>query len=279
MSLPRLFKPFKPFNPGHLNEWVTQWFDAPLGQQVLDEERKVLDQVTPALFGYYLLQTGAGAPRHMVQDCTIKQQFFVGELPPSALAGRSEHLSCICSRLTDLGLTSDSIDAALIHHTLDFDSNPHKTLREITRTILPGGTLIVVGFNPWSLWGLCRLFLRQSPALPWSSNFISPYRLSDWLNLLDFQIQGCETAVFGVPTVNRRWTRSLGWLASLGQRWWQQSGAVYVLVATKRVATVTPIKPRRRAATGNLVPLPLHGIARPTAFTPKSGSKSPDTPA
>jgi SAM-dependent methyltransferase len=276
MSLPRLFKPFKPFHHGYLHERISEWFESELGQRIIGAERRVVNQILPSMFGYYLLQTGAGKPVHLIDDCTIKQQFFISDVVTKTAATLGEcRMRVICSRLSDLALASDSVDVGLIHHTLDFDSNPHKTLREITRTILPGGKLVIIGFNPWSLWGMMRLVMRQSAHPPWSGNFISPYRLSDWLNLLDFQIEGCETLEFGLPSVRTRWLSAFAWLEVAGRRWWQQSGAVYVLVATKRLATVTPIKPRRLPA-ANLITLPVRGIARTTSRPESSQRNCPE---
>ena len=47
--------------------------------------------------------------------------------------------------------------------------------------------------------------------------------------------------------------RHLNFLERSGGRWWPIFGAAYVLVARKRVSTLTPIRPRWRAGT-RLVP-------------------------
>lgn len=271
MSLPRLLKPFQPFNGAYIHDLVTDWYASEWGRKVLALEKSVLDQILPQMFGYYLLQTGLGRPQLLTESSTIKHKFFAGEeLYTDA------PMACIKSRVSELAIDSDSIDVALIHHSLDFDSNPHKTLREISRTVMPGGKMIIVGFNPWSVWGFLRLFHGQTARVPWSGNFLSPYRVSDWLNLLDFQVEGCECVAHGIPNVSPKWSNSLRWLESLSKRWWSQGGAIYTLVATKRIATVTPIKPARRSAKSTLVAIPLPGIARPSSRNDKANQDSPD---
>ncbi|MCG8673282.1 MAG: class I SAM-dependent methyltransferase [Pseudomonadales bacterium] len=265
MSLPRLFKPFQPFTGSYVHELVNQWFDTELGQQTLAEEQHLLDQILPSMFGCYLMKTGVGLPRLHLEASPIKHRFYMcEELYPQV------PMACVQSRLTDLSVASDSIDVAVLHHTLDFDNNPHRLLREITRTLIPGGKLVVIGFNPWSLWGIFRLMRMKTAKIPWSGNFLSPYRVSDWLNLLDFEVEGCECAIFSPPNVSKAWSRYFGWLAYASKRWWSQRGAIYIMVATKRVAKVTPIKEQRKKPT--LVPLPINGIANPT---PRSEMQNP----
>lgn len=256
MSLPRLFKPFQAFTGSYVHELVNQWFDTELGRRTLREEQALLDQVLPSMFGYYLMQTGVGQPQMITQSSPIKHRFYVcEELYPKA------PMACVQSRFSDLAVASDAIDVALLHHSLDFDDNPHQLLREISRTLIPGGKMVIIGFNPWSIWGIIRLLRSKTARVPWCGNFLSPYRLSDWLNLLDFEVEGCECAIFGPPNYGKKWTRYFGWLSYASKRWWSQRGAVYILVATKRVAKITPIKSQRRAP--SLVPIPINGIARP----------------
>ena len=117
----------------------------------------------------------------------------------------------------------------------------------------------------------------QSAGMPWSGNFLSPYRLSDWLKLLDFQVEGYESTAFGLPTANRRTRNLFNWLSYLGQRIWQQRGGVYVMVAVKQVSTLTPIKPRFKTVKETLVNIPITGIAKPSTrkpFSPGGGSES-----
>lgn len=256
MSLPRLFKPFQHFTGSYVHELVNEWFETEAGQRTLQAEKALLDQVLPSMFGYYLMQTGVGPPQLITDSSPIKHRFYVcEELYPQA------PMACVQSRFSELSVASDAIDVAILHHSLDFDNNPHRLLREISRTLIPGGKMVVVGFNPWSLWGLIRLLRSKSAKVPWCGNFLSPYRLSDWLNLLDFEVEGCECTLYGPPNTSQKWARYFGWWSYASQRWWSQRGAVYIMVATKRVATVTPIKPRKKPS---LVSIPINGIARPT---------------
>src|SRR5690606_30958247 len=98
-----------------------------------------------------------------------------------------------------LPLATDSVDAVLLHHALDFTPDSHRLLREASRVLRPGGRMVVVGFNPVSLWGLGSL-LRWRPQMPpWNARFISRRRITDWLRLLDFHVEQTSYGGFLPP--------------------------------------------------------------------------------
>ncbi len=259
MSLPRLLKPFQQIQGRNVHGLLADWFNTTLGSEVITQEKLLLEQLLPSMFGYYLVQSGVGAPQFIVGSSTIQRKLYFCETPQY-----SDQYRCVCSALDDLALATESVDVAVLHHSLDFQSSPHRTLKEMSRAIIPGGKIVIIGFNPWSLWGIARFILSQSHRVPWSGNFISPYRLSDWLKLLDFQVEGYESAVHSLPTAHNRTRKLFNWINFLGKRIWRQKGGVYVLVATKQVSTLTPIKSRFKSVRDTLVNIPLTGIANPS---------------
>ena len=259
MTLPRLFKPFQQIHGIDVHRLLTEWFKSDLGTQVLQTEKAMLDRLLPSMFGYYLVQIGLGTPQRLADASTIHRKLYICQE-----RYESPHYQCVVSRADEIAVATESVDVAILHHSLDFESDPHRALREIARTVIPGGKILIVGFNPWSLWGFWRLFVKQGNRVPWSGNFISPFRLSDWLKVLDFNVEGCESFLHGLPTAHGKTNRFFGWLSYLGQRLWSQRGGVYVLVATKQVSTLTPIKPAFRTVRESLVNIPIAGIANPS---------------
>ena len=81
----------------------------------------------------------------------------------------------------------EALDVVVLQHALDMTNRPHQLVREATRSLVSGGYLVVVGFNPYSTWGGVRWLRTMSTELPWVSNPVAPLRLSDWLMLLDFR--------------------------------------------------------------------------------------------
>ena len=47
-----------------------------------------------------------------------------------------------------------SVDLVVLPHSLELARDPHQTLREVERVLVPEGRVVIAGFNPASLWGM-----------------------------------------------------------------------------------------------------------------------------
>ncbi|MEJ2742575.1 MAG: methyltransferase domain-containing protein [Gammaproteobacteria bacterium] len=278
---------------------LQNWFSSPAGQSVMMAEVDVLRAVVPRFFGYYCVYAGPIELSGVLSECTIKRHFRVvtgmGDVAQTASTSESRvsharhaHVestsstSSLCiGKMDALPFDSNSVDAMLLHHCLDTEMNPHSVLREACRVLMPGGSIVIAGFNPWSLWGLWRVITLQAgfartPA-PWGCRFVSPYRLSDWLNLLDFEVEGYETRVRWPTVYTARDTKErdpctarLGNAArfqSLSDRYLRHFGTVYIMVAKKREACMTPLRTFRQQSTGSFRPVVAAHVREPTAVS------------
>lgn len=206
---------------------------------LLEEERVCLEQLVHRYFGYYMLQIGSiGGELPSLVPGRLHSRIMVAPERPALSS------SCWIQGAPDrLPVASDSVDVVLLLHTLDFYPDPHQTLREVERVLIPEGRLIVVGFNPWSLWGVRRLLGSRSGSTPWNGRFLSVGRIHDWLSLLGFRIETTKPLLFRPPLRQRVLMDRLDLLERSGKRWWPALSAVYVVEAVKQVSTLTPIKP------------------------------------
>lgn len=109
------------------------------------------------------------------------------------------------------------------------------------------GHVVILGFNPWSLWSIFRFVKFGKKQAPWNGRFLSASRVIDWLVLLGFDVVQCEGYYYQLPIQNEKINKKMQFLEKFGRRFWSKLGASYVLVARKRVVTLTPIKPKWRA--------------------------------
>lgn len=240
MELPRLFRS----EPQHdLQPDLRDWFAGRLGRYLVEREQELVSRIVPELFGYHALQLGQVVPDDLLAACRIRHRCIVDTRPPAV-----EGMSALQACPELLPFAEDSLDLVFIHHGLDGAPSPHALLREASRVLIPEGHLLIVGFNPWSLWGLARMFRLPWAELPWLRRPLSPRRLADWLALLGFEVVGLESACFIPPVNHDSIRRRFGWLELLGQRYWSQGGAAYVLLARKHVSCMTRIawQPGRR---------------------------------
>ncbi|MBA3981090.1 MAG: SAM-dependent methyltransferase [Alcanivorax sp.] len=248
MGIPRLIRtPFRR-HPPDTGAAFERWLQTPLGARLLAAEKAVLADVLPRLPGVRALQCAVGAPQPLLDESVAPLHWSLGRQGDVDVRARPAHLP----------LQRNSLDLVLLHHSLDFEDDPHLVLGEAARVLQPGGALVVVGFQPLSLWGLTRLLRLTSGRVPWMARFIRPHRVSDWLHVLACEVEGFESSLHGWPRVPRRPARA-SWLERLGGRFWSQHGAFYVLVARKRAAMVRPLRPRFALpqAAPNVIPVSM----------------------
>jgi hypothetical protein len=242
-------------------EGLEEWFTSPVGMEVAAREEEWLQQMLHETFGYYLLQVGVEAVfAEAVASSRIRHRILV----PASVSRRTGGAQVV-ARPTQLPVASDSVDAVLLPHTLDFSADAGQVLREAERVLIPEGRVLVMGFNPLSIWGLWRLLRRGQGRVPWCGSFLTPFRINDWLSLLGFDVETQQMMVFRPPW-RRALPRRLSVLDSLGGRFWPLLGGVYAIRAVKRVSTLTPLRPswktRRAVLPGGAVEPTTRGCGR-----------------
>jgi len=244
-------------NPAAARAALRAFYASQSGVRLREVEQTLLDEVLPTLFGYHLLQVGWPADADLLRSSRIGHRMV---LDPDNVSGSSVHLA---SRTDSLPLASDSIDVILLPHLLELERHPHEVLREVERTLIPEGHVVILGFNPWSLWGACRLLPGRKREVPWCGHFYSQTRIRDWLALLGFATVRARTYFYRPPLRHGALMERLELIERLGARWWGPLGGGYLLVARKRVTALTPIRPRWRSRRGLIRP----GLTEPTTRT------------
>ncbi len=238
-------------------------------------EQARLDAIVSNLFGYHAVQLGWPAlqglrcnrmsHRWLVTDghgdlglagLVPEPQDDVAIFPPAPLP-----LS-VLAEYEALPFPANSLDLVVLPHTLELAADPHETLREVERVLMPEGRVVIIGFNPASLWGAykagtdvaTRLGWMQ-PSVPGGTELIGWRRLRDWLRLLGFEHEGGQFGCWRPPLASANWLDRTAWLDRAGPRWWPVLGSAYVMVAVKRVKAMRLVgkawkrRPAAKAAT------------------------------
>lgn len=237
----------------HSSDRLHEWLRAPLGVRLYALERKLVSEALAQVFGWQLLQIGLwGEDDALIADARTQRK--------SVLGWRGQHPTAnsmlIRSRTDALAVTSDSVDAVLLPHTLEYEPEPHEILREVGRILSGEGHLIVLGFRPLSSWGMRHLFAREGFP-PGLERLISERRLRDWLKLLGFEIVDSRRYLFSPPWGSASSPQSF--LERSGEQLWPLLASGYMIKARKRVYALTPIRPRWR-----LRPKVVGGLIEPT---------------
>ena len=215
------------------------WLESALGQYLLAHEQALFDEAVADIFGFNALQVGF-SEWDLLSNSRIPTLLHVDELSDAL----SNDVVCESDALP---FEAASVDLVLLPHVLEFSQNPHQTLREVERILVHEGYVILTGFNPISAWGFKRLFSKkqESPKLgyPWQGQFFSQLRIKDWLALLGLEFVSVTTCCFSLPCNHAKWLNRFKLLDTLGSKCWPMLGGVYFIVAKKRVAGMTLLKP------------------------------------
>jgi SAM-dependent methyltransferase len=233
-----------------LNEQTRQrmraWFARTPGRWFQAEERFQLTEVLPNLFGYHLLQLGDLFSRECLTSTRIPHCIVLDAWPTDKAPSGERPRNNVCGLPEHLPVATDCLDLVLMPHTLEFTDTPHQILREVDRILIPEGHVVILGFNPWSPWMLWHLLLGLRGKPPWCGRLIRQGRLKDWLQLLGFDVIKSSHFFFRPPLANKLIMKRLRFLDRIGSRWCPVLGAGYIVLARKRVATLTPVRPSWR---------------------------------
>ena len=223
------------------NRQFPDWAVTPLGQSVLSEERTALRNFLPAMRGTVAVQVGSNGDTPYLDTCHFPHRFILSFNSSDPVVDDAD-FQYISSYPNVLPFESNSVDLCLLPHALDFSPAPHELLREVDRVLVSGGHAVVLGFNPYSMWGIRKLFSAHGTQAPWNGQFISMRRMRDWLRLLDFDINAGTMLYYRPPVSSKSMQARLSFLDSAGNRWWPMLAAVHLLVAQKNEAGMTVIK-------------------------------------
>ena len=227
-----------------------EWLQTSLGKALLRQEIRVVEEALDGVFGEECLQLGLWGENRTFMRFTRTQRC-------SLIAASSLGKPCAIGNMHQLPVESDSVDAVLLPHTLDYSDRPHAILREVDRVLRRDGRVIILGFRPYGLWGLRRL-IPGAGIPPGAEHLISERRMKDWLQLLDMRIERTSRYFFRWPLPGNKARGSVKW-EQRGQAWWPELSACYMLSAQKRVSTLTPVKPLWRRQ-----PKVVAGLAEPS---------------
>lgn len=240
---------------------LRSWCEGALGHRLAEVEEQELAQELHRIFGYHLV---------LVDPCRAMESLRVSrilhQVVQSSLPGEPGGPVSVVARQERMPWQTDSVDAFVLPHVLEHSEDPHQTLRELDRCLVAEGHLIILGFNPWGLWGWRRLLSPRARSAPWNLRFVSLARLKDWLSLLGYDMVESRYYFTRLPWLRASRAEHGGWLDRIPRARSPFLAACYLLVARKRVVTLTPIKPRwrprRSLVAGGVVEPQQRGLSR-----------------
>jgi SAM-dependent methyltransferase len=236
------------------NYRLQEWFATPPGRYLLAWEQAQLDLAVADMFGFHAVQLGLPLLDALATN-RMQHRWLATQTPMPGAA--------FVTDFSALPFAANSLDLVVLPHALELSADPHTTLREVERVLVPEGRVVICGLNPAGWWGLrqrrAHLYHRLGLGqlfLPESGEFIGYWRLRDWLRLLGFEVEVGRFGCYKPAFTSAHWLRRGDWLERAGERWWPILGAVYFVVAVKRVRGMTRVNPPWKVPL-SLMPAPV----------------------
>lgn len=264
---------------------LQEWYASALGQSILAQLDQHLSIILPAVFGYQGLQLGSlGSSTSFLEKAGIHRTLLLdspASLPAGdAASGSASQLPHLSADVLNLPIANDVMKIVVLPHTLDFCNDPYQVLREADRVLTADGHMVIIGFSPWSQFGLRRSAIRWQRSVPWNGSFYTRSRVTDWLSVLNYRVHDSQAFFLRPPLQSAKILERLK-LLEKNQRWLGLLGGLYLLHVRKQTLPVTPAKrawlpQRQRIRVGSFVRVREPGAAttaaRQTGQTDKSGS-------
>lgn len=165
-------------------DFLFAYYQTPRGKLLRDLEVDYLQNAIVVSCKQTVLQIGGLGWENEFIDCTLYTSYTILD---------AKNLGCqdarkIRAKSYHLPLQSNSVDMIILPHLLEFDAYRFQTMRELERVLKPEGMAVILNFNPWSVWVRYQYLWDRRLADSWNGHFISPFRVIDWLKLLNFEV-------------------------------------------------------------------------------------------
>ena len=207
---------------------LKKWYKSPAGQHYRKTILNELESIKDLYQGRHTLFCGSYEYKKLFQKNKSGTFFGIDEDVLISSANLSKNLP----------FEDNSHDVIVLSHGLEYTENPYLLMREIDRIATDDATIVVIGFNKFSLWSLIKIFSSKPP---WNINFLSPYIIKEWFKILEYRNNYQKTFGF-IPYLGKNITSFLSNISFLHKIIRNQFGGLVMFTYKKRVIQLTPQK-------------------------------------
>lgn len=209
------------------------WYQSAPGQLLVQQEQAVLEPIMRHTLGEQLVQIGGPSDMSLCAASLVQHKTYVG-LERHSVSGPRIQMN-----LSDLPLQPNSVDTLFMAHFLEVVEDPKHFLSQAFQVLRPGGQLLLLGFNPWSLWGIAqRRYSKQG--FPWCGHFYSSAKVKRWLRAVGYSVVASKTVCFRPPTQDVRQAKRLLYMEAVGPLLLPYCGGAFLIIAHKTQPGMTP---------------------------------------
>lgn len=219
---------------------LSNWYASHMGRSIIARiEHELQPYLTRKPGKNFIVELGDIKIIHTIGHQHLQHVFNFMQ----AGANHSPNIAAL-SNFNQLPLADESIDLVILPHTLEYETAAASKaiLAEAWRILSPSGYLIILGFNPWSVWSVLSLLFPQE--LPYFQPFKyhhSAQKIRHWIRQLGDTIITTKTLCYQSPHYSSHHKNS-AWLEKFGELLLPYGGGLYLISAQKQIAAVTHLK-------------------------------------
>ncbi len=218
------------------NKELAKWYELSLGKDLLKDEAILCREFLSHLFGYHLVQLGLPHIEKWTECSAIKNRICLQALLSS---DSPSPFKMVITDFAELPLRPDSVDLIFLPHCLEACTEREYFLKQIVDCLIAEGHLLILCFNYRGLWWLRKfLYPRQAP---WSGKAMRMRKLRRILTELGCDIKLVKTTFHQPPIMKASWRKRFNFFEQLSRLCLPNSGAVYGLLAKKKISLIKPV--------------------------------------
>ncbi|KTC93213.1 methyltransferase domain-containing protein [Legionella cincinnatiensis] len=206
---------------------LNKWFHSPLGHFTAHEFLVNLDSTMEYSYGRTLLQLGNCGDNPWLKKFNYMHKWIAS---PFYLANKKTQIECA---LNQLPLERNSIDCIIAPLTLEPFGSSFSLIDEIDRVLSPMGFVILLGINPWSLWGGA---MKMGLLHCYSDSKIkmrTPFNLNRVFLQRGYRQYFLSSFCYIPPVSNPALIKKLTFLDEIGKMLWPCPSGFYCYIAQK----------------------------------------------
>src|SRR3569832_2836075 len=118
---------------------MRQWFETPPGRYLAAWEKAEFDRAVADIFGFHALQLGL-PEIDALQGNRMPHRWLALQEPPGP---GSPAKPALVTDFAALPFEENSLDLVVLPHSLELNVDPHATLREVERVLVPEGKVVI----------------------------------------------------------------------------------------------------------------------------------------
>lgn len=214
---------------------VSVWWQSSTGLGLSAATRRAMTPWIRTLTPRSVLQVGMPSLWKQ-REMPVKADWVLSDPYWPTLHGPGFAAPLVAAVPEQLPFCADSFDLVILPYILELSDEPGQILTECYRILRPEGYVLVLAFNPHSLFNLMRGYKlwRRDSGWPWHKPFVPIGAMRRLLTEQDFEVRQGRYFQYRLPLLPRRWQSRRQWLEFAGNRWWPTGANAYMLLAQRR---------------------------------------------